>query len=64
MGHLLQPARPDAVGAILVFLHLLVGDAERIGQLLLAIASILRRMRTRLPTCLSMGFVAFFVAVV
>src|SRR5262245_44971579 len=36
MGHLLQPARPDAVGASLVFLHLLVGDAERIGQVLLA----------------------------
>src|SRR5262245_55392611 len=31
MGDLLQPAGPDAVGAFLVFLHLLVGDAERLG---------------------------------
>src|SRR5262245_56502413 len=28
MGELLQPARPDAVGAFLVFLHLLEGEAE------------------------------------
>jgi hypothetical protein len=36
MGHLLQPARPDAVGASLVFLHLLEGEAECATQLLLA----------------------------
>src|SRR5262249_40560239 len=36
VGDLLQPARCDAIDAGLVFLHLLVGDAERIGQLLLA----------------------------
>jgi hypothetical protein len=33
---LLQPARSDAVGALLVFLHLLEGETEPIGQLLLA----------------------------
>src|SRR5262245_22596468 len=36
MGHLLQPARPDAVGASLVFLHLLEGEAECGTQLFLA----------------------------
>src|SRR6516225_6895093 len=36
VGDLLQPARSDAIDAGLVFLHLLVGDAERISQLLLA----------------------------
>jgi hypothetical protein len=30
---LVQPARSDAIGAALVFLHLLEGDAECIGQL-------------------------------
>jgi hypothetical protein len=33
---LLQSAGPDAVGALLVFLHLLEGDAERIAQFRLA----------------------------
>ena len=33
---MLQPAGPDAVDAVLVSLHVLVGDAERIGQLPLA----------------------------
>src|SRR5262249_17856100 len=36
MGHLLQPARPHAVDALLVFLHLLEGEAESGSQLLLA----------------------------
>jgi len=36
MGHLLQPARRDAGGASLVFLHLLEGEAECGTQLLLA----------------------------
>ena len=36
MGQLLQPAGPDAVGAFLVFLHLLEGNAERIAQFRLA----------------------------
>src|SRR4030095_1362604 len=36
VGDLLQPARSDAIGAALVFLHLLEGDAECIGQLRLA----------------------------
>src|SRR6516165_11693301 len=36
VGDLLQPARSDAVSALLVFLHLLEGDAERIAELLLA----------------------------
>jgi hypothetical protein len=36
MGDLLQPAGPDAVGAFLIFLHLLEGEAERVTQLFLA----------------------------
>jgi hypothetical protein len=36
VGDLLQPTRSDAVGALLVFLHLLEGETEPIGQLLLA----------------------------
>jgi hypothetical protein len=36
MGDLLQPARPDPVGASLVFLHLLEGEAECGTQLFLA----------------------------
>jgi len=36
VGDLLQSARPDAVGAFLVFLHLLEGEAERITQFFLA----------------------------
>src|SRR5262249_48530300 len=36
MGHLLQSARPDAVGASLVFLHLLEGRPECATQLFLA----------------------------
>jgi hypothetical protein len=39
VGDLLQPAGPDAVGAFLVFLHLLEGEAERIAQFRLASAS-------------------------
>src|SRR5262245_11948254 len=39
MGDLLQPARSDAVGALLVFLHLLEGETEPIGQLLLGRAT-------------------------
>ena len=55
---MLQRARSDAVGALLVFLHLLEREAKRIAQSPWLIASILRRMRTR-PTCSSMGFGAF-----
>src|SRR5215471_20628001 len=36
MGDLPQPARPDAIRARLVFLYLLVGNAERVPKLLLA----------------------------
>src|SRR6516164_5404564 len=36
IGHLLQPAGPHAVGAVLVFLHLLEGEAECGTQLFLA----------------------------
>jgi len=36
VGDLLQAARSDAVSALLVFLHLLEGEAERIAQFLLA----------------------------
>src|SRR5215831_7317899 len=39
VGDLLQPAGPDAVGAFLVFLHLMEGEAERIAQFRLASAS-------------------------
>jgi hypothetical protein len=46
-----KPARPDAVGASLVFLHLLEGEAECSTQLLLAHCKHLAGIRTRLPTC-------------
>ena len=36
LGDLLQPARSDAVSALLVFLHLLEREAERIAQFSLA----------------------------
>ena len=36
VGDLLQPARADAIGALLVFLHLLKCKPERIAELLLA----------------------------
>src|SRR4051812_25933622 len=36
MRDVLQTARTDAVGALLVFLHLLEGDLERLAKLLLA----------------------------
>ena len=64
VGDLLQPARSNAVGAVLVLLHLLEGEAERIAQFVWLIASILRRMRTRRPTCTSVEFGPFFAAVV
>src|SRR5450830_184063 len=35
LEHLLQPARTDAVGALLVFLHLLKGQAEGVAELFL-----------------------------
>jgi hypothetical protein len=35
LEHLLQPARTDAVGALLVFLHLLKRQAEGIAELFL-----------------------------
>ena len=60
--HLLQSASADAVRALLVFLDLLEGKAERLSQLLLAHRKIFRRMRTRLPTCLSTGLGAFLGA--
>jgi hypothetical protein len=36
VGDLLQPARSDAVSTLLVLLHLLEGEAERIAQFPLA----------------------------
>ena len=33
---LVQPARPDAVGAALILLHLLEGETERFAKLFLA----------------------------
>jgi hypothetical protein len=36
MRDLLQPARSDAVGAFLVFLHLLKGEAQCVAELFLA----------------------------
>ncbi len=50
----------DAIGAFLVFLYLLECQVEGVAKLLLnRIPSIMRRIRTRLPTCLSMGFGTF-----
>ena len=46
---------PMRLVPLLVFLHLLEREAERIAHFPWLIASILRRMRTRRPTCSSMG---------
>src|SRR5262249_3838628 len=50
----------DAVGAFLAFLHLLVGDAQRFGQLLLAHCQHNAAHPHSLPTCWSVGLGAFF----
>ena len=64
VGDLLQSAGPDAVGAFLIFLHLWKVRPSAAPNACWPIASIMRRIRTRLPTCWSMGFGAFFVATV
>jgi len=64
MGHLLQPARPDAGGASLVFLHLLEGEAERIAQFRLAHCKHLAAHAHAAANVLVTGFGAFFVAIV
>ena len=57
---MLQAARPNAVLTFFVFLHLLERQAKRITESGLGkIPSIIRRMRTRLPTCWSIGFADF-----
>ena len=53
---MLQPAGADPVGALFIFLHLLERQAERIPSFSWLILSIIRRIRTRAPTCLSVGF--------
>ena len=59
MREVLQAARAHTVRSLLVFLHLLEREPEPIGELRLVIPSINRRIRTRLPTCLSTEWVAF-----
>jgi len=49
-GDLEESAGGDAVDAALVFVRLLVGDADEIGELLLGQASMIRRSRIRMPT--------------
>jgi hypothetical protein len=62
-GHLkdlaqpLQSARADAVGALLVFLHLLDRQTERDTDFGLAHIGIRRRILTRPPACLSIGLI-------
>jgi hypothetical protein len=55
LGKVLQAAGADAVGSLLVFLNLLECNPEGVSELGWLISSISRRMRTRLPTCLSVG---------
>src|SRR5262245_7906437 len=64
MGDLLQPACRDAGGASLVFLHLLGVRPSAAPSFSWLIATILRRMRTRAPTCSSVGFGAIFLPMV
>ena len=62
IGDLLQPAGADAVGALLVLLHLLESQTQRIAKLFLRLMrSIKRRIRTREPTCLSIGSGVFLI---
>ena len=55
MRDLLQTARADAIGPLLVFLQLLKCDAECVTKIVWLILSISRRIRTRLPTWRSVG---------
>ena len=52
---LLKAAGADPVGAFFVFLYLLESEPERFAKFLLAQPSMIRRIRTRLPTYLSTG---------
>jgi hypothetical protein len=46
---LIEPARADAIGRGLVFLHLLVGDAERLAELFLGQAQFRPTLADALP---------------
>jgi hypothetical protein len=59
---LVQPAGADPIRSFLVFLHLLEREPKSVGDLFLLNPTIMRRMRTRLPTCLSIGFGPVFFA--
>jgi hypothetical protein len=55
----LQAARADAIGPLLILLDLLECHPYRVRYIGLAHTSMRRRMRKRLPTCLSVGFALF-----
>src|SRR5262249_59991905 len=63
MGDLLQSAGPDAVSTPLDFCTCWKVRPSPSASFCWLIESIIRRMRTRLPTCLSVGFGAFFASV-
>jgi hypothetical protein len=57
---MLQATCADAVGALFIFLHLLECQTEGIAEFRLGHTKIERRMRTRSPTCLSVGCIPCF----
>jgi hypothetical protein len=60
----LEPAGAHPILALFVLLHLLKGCAERLAlSFSWLIPSIMRRMRSRLPTCLSMGLGSLVLAI-
>jgi hypothetical protein len=59
LGEVLQAARADAIGPLLILLDLLECHPYRVRYIGLAHTSMRRRMRKRLPTCLSVGFALF-----
>ena len=50
-GQLLQPARANAIDALLILLHLMGRTPSASPSVSWLMPSIIRRMRTRLPTC-------------
>ena len=57
---MLQPAGADAVKTFLVFLELLERQAEASATSVWLMSSMSRRIRKRLPTCLSVGLIRLF----
>jgi len=61
-ANLLQPAGAYTIGAFFIFLHLLECEVSASPSFSWLLLSIIRRMRTRLPTCLSVELGDFFTA--